>query len=302
MISVVTTAVASAAATATAGTVSTGTIGSIVTSVVPSAIASALPSAITTTAPVTSTMLHLPVPFEVSAIFAGALTGAMVAVNRRLDLTGVLTLALASGLGGGILRDVLLQNQGIFALQTPRALLAVLIGVFIGAFFYRVAERLHVAVVVIDALSLSLFCLVGADKALVSGLNAYAAVLLGVMTAVGGGVLRDVLLGTVPQVMRRGSLYAVAAGVGSVAYVLMVVWLPIAKPIALAVAGLLAFTLRVGSLWLGWESPEPYDLTPAIAQVPGRVWQHGRRLLGRPIPPAAEELEQAIEDDSEEAL
>lgn len=268
-------AAASSVASSTAGT---GTIESIVTSVVPSMIASVLPSAVTTTTPVTAAPLQLPLSFEIAAIFAGALTGGMAGVNRRLDITGVATLALVNGLGGGLMRDVLIGNGKIFALETPSALLAVLIGALIASFFYAAAEKLTPAVLAIDSLSLSLFCLVGADKALVAGMNPIAAAMLGLITAVGGGVLRDVLTGRVPEVMQPGELYALPAAAGSAAYVLLVRWLPVAKPVALVVAGLLVFGLRMGSLWRGWTSPEPIDLTPAVADFHRRTFG---RLFGR---------------------
>lgn len=261
----------------------TSTIGAIIATTVPSAIASALPSAITTTAPVTATSIGLPITFEVAATLAGALTGAMLGVTRRFDITGVFMLALVNGLGGGIIRDLLLQDQGIFALDHPRALISVLVAATFAFFFLSFAERLRPAVKVLDAFSLALFCLVGADKALVGGLSILPAILLGVTTSIGGGVLRDVLTGEIPQVMRRGSYYATAAVVGSSVYVFGTVWLNLAKPVALVLAGLITFGLRVGSLWRGWETPVPRDLTPVVVEAPRGLWHRGRQLI-RPRP------------------
>jgi len=247
--------------------------------VVPSAIASALPSAVTTTvAAAEAAALVLPPWLEVAAIFAGALASALFAVRKKLDLTGVVTIAVVGGLGGGIIRDVLLQTEGIYALDTPRALIAALLAAFIGAFFYRAASKLRPAIVVMDAVSLSLFCVIGADKAIRANLWWLAAIMLGIVTAVGGGVLRDVLTDSIPAVLKPGGLYAVAAFAGSAVFVLMVLWLPVAKPVALAVAAVLAFSLRVGSLALGWRSPEPFDLTPMVAHVPAVVASGVRRV------------------------
>lgn len=287
---------ATAGAAATSSAPATGGITSIVMTVVPSVISSALPSAITTTVPASEAApLLLPPWLEVAAIFAGALATAMFAVRKKLDLVGVVTLAVIGGLGGGIMRDLLLQDYGIYALQTPRALIAALAGAALGAFFYRAAQRLNSAIVVMDAISLALFCVIGTDKAIRADLFALSAILLGIVTAVGGGVLRDVLTDSTPAVMQRGSLYASAALAGSTSFVLMVVWLPVSKPVAFAVAALLAFGLRVGSLLLGWKSPEPYDLTPAVAQVPAAVVSGVRRVpvLARsrrkhPIPESSE--------------
>lgn len=276
--------VASATAAASVAATSvpeTGTLESIVTTVVPSIVASALPSTITTTVPVTAQPIFLPVPFEVAAIFAGALAGAMIAVNRRFDITGLVVLAMVNGLGGGILRDLLLQDYGIFALENPRALVAVLAASIVGAFFFTIAEKVRPILVPLDALSLGLFALVGADKALVAGLGPMPAVLLGTITAIGGGIMRDLLCDREPQVMRRGSLFAIAAVTASTVFVTMVTWLNITKPAAMAVAALLAVVLRLGSLWLGWESPEPVDLTDAMRRIPRSILRGGSSMFRR---------------------
>lgn len=286
-------ATGAALASATASSaVDTSTVGQVA-----SAITSALPSAITTTAPVSTTPIGLPVAFEVLAIFTGALSGSMIAVNRRFDLTGVFMLAIVNGLGGGIIRDLLLQNHGIFALENPRALISVVAAGILASFFISAAERLKPAIRVVDAFSLALFCLVGADKALVAGFAAVPAVLLGTVTSIGGGVLRDMLTGEVPAVMRRGSLYSIAAFTGTTVFVALAE-LHVTKPIALMMGGLVAFILRVGSLWFGWESPEPLDITPAMVEMPRLLITTSRRLLGpRRARRAIDAEAEAAEDD-----
>ena len=137
--STLTTATASVASSATTSAASTGTLESIVTTVVPSVVASVLPSAVTTTTPVTTQSLFLPVWFEVAAIFAGALAGGMTAVRLKFDITGVMVLAVVNGLGGGIIRDTLLQDYGVFALDEPRALGAVLVAALVAMFFFSAA-------------------------------------------------------------------------------------------------------------------------------------------------------------------
>lgn len=273
---------ATASAGSAAGAAATPTIESIITSVVPSIVASALPSSVTTTAPLAAQApLGLPVYFEVAAIFAGALSGGLLAVTRKFDITGVLVLALVNGLGGGIIRDLLLQDQGIFALEQPRALLIVLAATVIAAFFFSAAERLRPLLRVVDALSLGLFCIVGADKALVAGLTGISVVMLGTVTSTGGGVLRDILCDREPEVLRRGSLYSLAAIAGSGVFVVMVEWLHFAKPIAMFAAASIALLMRFGSLWLGWESPEPFDLTGAVVAVPRQAVSGTARAVRR---------------------
>jgi len=273
-----TTSSVSAAATSTAAT---GTLESIVTTIVPSIVASALPSAVTTTTPVTAQPLFLPVWFEIAATFAGALAGGMTAVRLRFDITGLVVLAVVNGLGGGIIRDVLLQDYGIFALDQPRALLAVLAAAAVATFFYSGATKLRPGLAIIEAFSLALFCLVGSDKALVAGLTMVPAIMLGTVTAVGGGMLRDVLCDREPEILRRGSLSATAAVAGSTTYVVLATWLNIAKGPAMIAAAIVAMVLRVGSLWLGWESPEPVDLTPVVTAMPGRVVRGGASIFRR---------------------
>jgi uncharacterized membrane protein YeiH len=272
---------------ATSG-IETGSIEAIVTSLVPSIVASILPSGATTTTPVEVAPLFLPVGFEVAAIFAGALSGALAAVNRRFDVTGVLVLALVNGLGGGIMRDLLLQDYGIFAFESPHALYAVLTAAMVGMFFFSVGERLRPVLMGVDAFSLALFALVGADKALVADLGALSAILLGTITASGGGVIRDLLQNREPALLRRGSLYATAAIVGSAVYVTAAAWLNITKPVAMIAAAVIALMLRFGSLWLGWESPEPVDLTPVVVGVPRRVWRRLRQQTPTPEDPRDE--------------
>jgi uncharacterized membrane protein YeiH len=254
---------------------------------VTSIVASVLPSAATTTAPVTSTAITLPVGFEIVAIFAGALAGGMTGVRRGFDIAGAITLAIVAGLGGGIIRDVLLQDQGIFALDNPRALSSALVGAAVAMFFLKAADKARPALTLIDALSLGLFCLVGADKALIAGLTPLSAIMLGVVTAVGGGMLRDILCGLEPEVLRRGSLYSSAAIVGSTLYVVMAAGLNITKPLAMLLAATVAVVMRMGSIWFGWESPEPVDLTDRVVKIPGGAVNVGRGLLrGRARQPA----------------
>jgi len=288
------TTAALAASASALSTVATGVphgIAAIVESSVPGAVASVLPSNATTTAPVTSSSIAIPAVIEVSATFAGALAGALVGVDRKLDLIGVTTLAVFAGLGGGIIRDVLLQKYGIYALQNPRVLIAALVAALLGFFFFTAARRARPLLFLIDAISLGLFAVLGSDKALLAGLTFLPAILLGTITSVGGGVIRDVLTDRTPQVLRPGGFYATASVAGATLYVLMVGWLNLVKPLAMVMSVLLVLALRLLSEWLGWESPTPKDLTPAVAAVPRHVLRSGNaaimkvlEMLGMPVP------------------
>ncbi|MCL4078821.1 trimeric intracellular cation channel family protein [Coriobacteriia bacterium Es71-Z0120] len=279
------TAAATSAAGVTASAEPTG-LAAIVTTVVPSLVASALPSELTTTAPVSEMVVHVPLFYEVTAAFIGGLSGAVHADERRMDISGIVTLAIANALGGGIVRDVLLQKYGIAAFQHWWLLAAALLAALFGFFFSPLHRKLRGPFLYLDALSLGLFAVVGADKALSAGLNVIPAVLLGVITSVGGGMIRDVLCGETPQIMRPGTLSATAAVLGSSLYVFLVTYLNIVKPVALVVAAATTLTIRVLAVKRGWTTPTPVHLTTE----PGRPWRIVR----------VDELDSARRDDSHE--
>lgn len=267
------------AATATGAIVATGSGGleAILPSAVASAFASILPSGLTTTAPASATIVALPAYMELSSAFTGGLYGGLAAVAEGFDIMGVVTIAVVAGLGGGIIRDVLLQKHGIFALDNPSVLLAVLVAALVAFFFSSAAKRVHTPLFVIDAVALGLFAVAGADKALLAGLSVVPAILLGTITSVGGGVLRDVLMNEVPEALRPGALYAVAAVVGSSTYVTLLLGFNVVKPVAMAVVVSIVVLLRVLAVRLGWQSPMPTDLTLAVTRLP----QHAASLLSR---------------------
>lgn len=257
------TATASVVATSTAaatGSVEPTGLASIIETVVPGIVASALPSAITTTVPVTASVVTVPGFYELTAAFIGGLSGATRAAERRMDLSGVFVLAIVNALGGGMLRDVLLQTHGIAAFSNWRLLAVALVAGAVGFFFSSAYVRLERPFLYLDALSLGLFAVVGADKALAASLSVIPAILLGVVTSVGGGMIRDVLCNEVPQVLRPGTLSATAAGVGSAVYVGLVTWLNFVKPVAFVVAVVLTFALRILAVKRGWQAPLPMDL------------------------------------------
>ncbi len=242
---------------------------SIVTTVVPSLVASALPSGITTTAPVTATVVRVPAFYEITAAFVGGLSGATHADERRMDISGMTILAIVNALGGGILRDVLLQKHGIAAFEHWYLLATALLAAAFGFFFSPVYRKLKGPFLYLDALSLGLFAVVGADKALSAGLTVIPAILLGVVTSVGGGMVRDVLCGETPQIMRPGTLSASAAVLGSAFYVFLVTYLNFVKPVAAAVAAATTLAIRILAVQRGWTTPMPVHLTT----VPGRPWR-----------------------------
>lgn len=192
--------------------------------------------------------------------FVFALSGAMAGVRHRLDLFGVLVLSFAAGNAGGIARDLLIGAVPPGAISDWRYLaVSMLAGIFT---FWRpsVIDRLRSPVLLFDAAGLALFAVAGTQKALAFGLNPVMAALLGMLTGIGGGMTRDVLLAEIPTVL-RADLYAVAALAGAAVVVIgHVLQLP---PTAVTIAGAaLCFGLRFEAIRRGWHLP--------IARRPGQ--------------------------------
>lgn len=266
-----TVAASTVAAAVTTGSVEPSSLASIVNTVVPGIIASALPSAVTTSTPLAAVTVQVPHLLELTAAFIGGLSGAWRAVDRRMDISGVVVLAIVNALGGGIVRDVLLQDQGIAAFQHWTLLAAALLAALVSFFFSSIYVRLHRPFRYFDALSLGLFAVVGTDKALSAHLAVIPAILLGIVTSVGGGLMRDLLCNEVPQVLKPGTLSATAAVAGTLVYVILGSWLHIVKPIALVLAAGTTVVLRVLAIHRGWRTPRPLDLLPARGSTPQSI-------------------------------
>ena len=185
--------------------------------------------------------------------FAFAISGALVAVRHRLDLFGVLSLSFAAATAGGIVRDVMLGATPPVALADWRYFAVSMLAGLVT--FYRSAtvERLRNPVQLFDAVGLGLFAVIGANKALAAGLGPVAAVMLGILTGIGGGIARDVLVAQVPSVLKR-ELYAVAALAGALVVVLGDALALPAAPVAVAGA-VLCFALRLLAIRRGWRLP-----------------------------------------------
>lgn len=189
---------------------------------------------------------------DLLGIFVFALSGATVAVQQRLDAFGVLFLAGAAALGGGVARDLLLDVPTA-ALQDSRYLLTPLVAGVLVFFASPLVERLAGAVRLFDAAGLGLFVAAGTGKALHAGLGAVPAVAVGCLTGIGGGVLRDLLAGVVPVVLRR-EVYAVPALLGAVV-VTVADGQGADGSAPLVGAALLVFGLRMLGVWQDWHAP-----------------------------------------------
>jgi uncharacterized membrane protein YeiH len=194
----------------------------------------------------TSTLLLV---FDLVGIFVFAISGALVGVRKQLDVFGVLVLAGTTGLGGGFLRDVLIDATPPAALADWRYLLVPVAAGLVTFVFHPAVGRVERVVIVADAAGLGLFCVTGALKALDHGLGPVPAALMGMVTGIGGGMARDLLAGRVPVVF-SSELYATPALVGAA-------WAVLAQGWDQPVAVLFCFGLRLLALWRGWQAPLP---------------------------------------------
>ncbi|HEY1532332.1 MAG TPA: TRIC cation channel family protein [Galbitalea sp.] len=211
-------------------------------------------------------LFSIPLWADLLAVGIGALQGATFAGqfrDRRLDLLGVAIIGIATGIGGGLLRDILLAQLPA-ALHDNWYIIVATGAALLGMLLERLFARLSVFITVLDALTIGLYCAIGTTKALAAGLPPVPAVFVGVLAAVGGGILRDVLLGVPIAVMSVGSLYAVAAVVGAT---VLVVFVGIGVPVFLAAVLCVAMTfgLRVLAVLFNWSLPEQRGLD----RIPG---------------------------------
>ncbi|MBS2022634.1 MAG: TRIC cation channel family protein [Deltaproteobacteria bacterium] len=198
---------------------------------------------------------HLPIFYDLAATVIFAATGAITAARKRYDFIGVLVLSLSAGLGGALLRDGVFLNTGPLAiLQDGRYLLAVLGGAAIGMFFARYLQRLSLAISVIDGLGLGIYAVVGAQKSLQAGLGILAATLVGTVNAVGGGLVRDVLVREEPMLFRPSEFYAIASIIGAWLFAVFASKLHVDAQEAAWGSIAITFGVRMLSLRLGWRT------------------------------------------------
>lgn len=204
-----------------------------------------------------STLFTIPLWADLLAVGIGALQGATFAArfrDRRLDLLGVAIIGIATGMGGGILRDVLLSTLPA-ALSNDWYLIVATAAALLGMLLERLFSRLQGFITVLDALTIGLFGAIGTTKALAFGLPPVPAVFLGVLSAVGGSILRDLLLGVPVAVMSVGSLYAIAAVAGTTTIVILYAVGVAVLPAAI-VGVAVTFVVRILAVLLHWSLPE----------------------------------------------
>jgi uncharacterized membrane protein YeiH len=198
-------------------------------------------------------MDKLPIVLDLTGTFVFALSGALAGARRELDLFGVLVLSFAAGNSGGITRDLLIGAVPPGAVGDWRYLGVSLLAGVVTFYCSPLIVRMSSPILIFDAAGLALFAVAGSSKALLFGLNPVMATMLGVVTGIGGGMVRDVLLAEIPTVL-RAELYAVAALVGSAIVVVgHMMQLPVAAVTSMALIS--CFLLRVMAIRRGWRLP-----------------------------------------------
>jgi uncharacterized membrane protein YeiH len=196
---------------------------------------------------------------ELAGLYVFATSGALMAVHKGFDIVGIVVLALLTALGGGILRDLVIGDVPPAAFSNVYYLLVPLIAAAVTFFAHPLVQRLSFTVLVFDAAGLALFCVTGTLKALDYHLGSVQAVLLGVTTAVGGGVLRDITARETPALVRMHTdLYAIPATAGAIV-------IAVANQLHLPEAGfavgaaVFVFAFRIVAMLRNWKAPHAWE-------------------------------------------
>jgi uncharacterized membrane protein YeiH len=208
---------------------------------------------------------ELPIGFELAAVFLFAMTGALLAIEERYDFVGVFVLALLSAVGGGLVRDGFFLPQGLpLVLKDERYLYAVVLAASLCLVFGTHLNRFRQVFLLVDALGLGIYAVVGTERALDFGLKALPAAFVGLASAVGGGVLRDVLTRKETLLFKPGEFYVFAAAVGLAVFLGLRQWTQLPAQDAALWSIATTFLIRLASVSFKWQ-------TKAATPVFGRI-------------------------------
>ncbi len=245
---------------------------------------------------IASESVAIPLAFELLAVVVAAATGALTARENKLDLVGAIGLAVLVSLGGGLIRDVILQEGNVYILRQPLAL-PVAIATAAAVFTFPVmVEKPDRLVAALDIFSVGLFAVMGADKTMLYGYPAITCVMMGFFTAVGGGLLRDVCLARVPYIFQRSNLYAIAAIAGALTYIVLVQCLDIWNIAAAVISVAVTMAVRWWSIRYNIMSPTEVDLH----KLPEPVKKVARPVV-RPVRKAAQHVSTKTSQAAEQA-
>jgi len=181
-----------------------------------------------------------------------AITGALVASRKQMDIVGFALLGTATGIGGGTLRDVLL-GLPVFWVHEPAYLVTCVVVAGVAFFTAHIPHSRYKALLWLDAIGLALFAVTGAEKAALAGVNGIVAVAMGVVTATFGGIIRDLLGGEIPVILRR-EIYVTAALIGAATFVVLMA-LGASRELSTAAGFFIALLVRAAALQRGWSLP-----------------------------------------------
>ena len=245
---------------------------------------------------IASESVAIPLAFELLAVVVAAATGALTARENKLDLVGAIGLAVLVSLGGGLIRDVILQEGNVYILRQPLAL-PVAIATAAAVFTFPVmVEKPDRLVAILDIFSVGLFAVMGADKTMLYGYPAITCAMMGFFTAVGGGLLRDVCLARVPYIFQRSNLYAIAAIAGALTYIVLVQCLDIWNIAAAVIGVAVTMAVRWWSIRYNIMSPTEVDLH----KLPEPVKKVARPVV-RPVRKAAQHVSSKTSQAAEQA-
>ncbi|MGV9787904.1 trimeric intracellular cation channel family protein [Streptomyces sp. NPDC004673] len=203
---------------------------------------------------------------DVIGIFVFAISGALLAVRKNFDVFGMAVLAEVTALGGGLFRDLIIGAVPPAAFTDLGFFVTPLLATVVVFFLHPHVERIQSAVLVFDAAGLGLFCVTGTTKAYSHGLGLTASATLGLATAVGGGVLRDVLANEVPSLLRWDrDLYAVPAIVGATMVVLCIRFDALTS-VTSGIAAAVAFVLRLLAMRFHWRAPRAWNRRSTVME------------------------------------
>jgi len=203
---------------------------------------------------------HLPIIFDLGATFIFGITGALAALRRGYDFIGLFALAFASGVGGGLLRDGLFIQQGPPAVtMDSRYIVAITLASLVGLLFRHGVTRLTKVIALVDALGLGAYAVVGIEKSINAGLSIPAAILVGVINAVGGGLLRDLLVRDEPLLLKPGQFYALAALGGCLLFIFLTMRFGMPAPRAAVITIACTFVVRVLAITFNWRTKPLYS-------------------------------------------
>jgi len=210
----------------------------------------------------------LPIWFDLAAVFLFALTGVWAATKRGYDVVGAFVLAFVTGVGGGLLRDAIFLGEMPVVMKDARFLYAVFAALVVGAAVQRLAERFELLIAYVDALAIGVYAVYGANKSLVAGVPPEAAVLVGLCNAVGGGLIRDVVVRDEPLILKPGQLYFLATFVGCTAFVLMSDRYGVDVQFAAWTAIVVTMLLRMLAIRFNWRTSAIRTLWPRRDEKP----------------------------------